>query len=83
MSANLGALLKSLDPGLRIELFEVAASWPGRVPTVGTMQEPGTPICSLATPDRGEDGRVKVAKAIEIFEQFEKTSSSGLTLRGE
>jgi malate dehydrogenase (quinone) len=31
-------------------------------------------ICELSyTPDRGTDGKVKVGKAVEIFEQFEQT----------
>tara|TARA_B100000674_G_scaffold13679_1_gene10063 strand:- start:6560 stop:8074 length:1515 start_codon:yes stop_codon:yes gene_type:complete len=75
MSANLGTLLKSLDPGLRIELFEVTGEL-ARESSNG-WNNAGTGhagICELSyTPDRGEDGRVKVAKAIEIFEQFEKT----------
>lgn len=73
MSANLGALLKNLDPALRIQVYEV---------TDGLAQESsdgwnnaGTGhagICELSyTPGREPDGSVNVAKVIEIFEQFE------------
>ena len=73
MSSHLGALLKRLDPGLRIQLYEV---------TDGLAQESsdgwnnaGTGhagICELSyTPKREADGSVDVNKAIGIFEQFE------------
>lgn len=73
MSANLGALLKRLDPRLTIQLYEV---------TDGLAQESsdgwnnaGTGhagICELSyTPKREADGSVNVNKVIEIFEQFE------------
>lgn len=73
MSANLGALLKRLDPRVTIQLYEV---------TDGLAQESsdgwnnaGTGhagICELSyTPKREADGSVNVSKAIEIFEQFE------------
>ena len=75
MSANLGALLKRLDPGLSIQVYEV---------TAGLAQESshgwnndGTGhagICELSyTPKREADGTVNVAKAIGIFEQFEQS----------
>lgn len=73
MSANLGALLKRLDPALSIQVYEV---------TEGLAQESshgwnnaGTGhagICELSyTPGREPDGSVNVDKVIEIFEQFE------------
>ena len=73
MSSNLGALLKRLDPRLRIQLYEV---------TDGLAQESsdgwnnaGTGhagICELSyTPKREADGSVNPSKVIEIFEQFE------------
>jgi len=73
MSSNLGALLKRLEPRLRIQLYEV---------TDGLAQESsdgwnnaGTGhagICELSyTPKREADGSVNVNKVIEIFEQFE------------
>ncbi|TAE76298.1 MAG: malate dehydrogenase (quinone) [Verrucomicrobia bacterium] len=73
MSSNLGAMLKRLEPSLTIQVYEV---------TDGLSQESsdgwnnaGTGhagICELSyTPHREKDGSVNVAKAIQIFEQFE------------
>ncbi len=73
MSANLGVMLKKLEPHLSIQVFEV---------TDGLAQESsdgwnnaGTGhagICELSyTPKREADGSVNPAKVIEIFEQFE------------
>lgn len=75
MSANLGALLKQLDPALRIQVYEV---------TEGLAQEAsdgwnnaGTGhagICELSyTPTQAADGTVDVSNAIKIFEQFERS----------
>ena len=75
MSANLGALLKCLDPSLRIELFEVSEEYAQE--SSNGWNNAGTGhagICEVSyTPDRGRDGEVKVDKAIEIFEEFEQT----------
>ncbi len=73
MSANLGAMLKRLDPRLTIQLFEV---------TQGLSQEAsdgwnnaGTGhagLCEISyTPTRDADGCVNVGRALTIFEQFE------------
>ena len=73
MSANLGALLKRLDPRLTIQLYEV---------TDGLSQESsdgwnnaGTGhagICELSyTPALEPDGSVKIGRTLSIFEQFE------------
>ena len=75
MSANLGAMLKRLNPQLSIQLYEA---------TEGLAQESsdgwnnaGTGhagICELSyTPKREVDGSVNVQKVVEIFEQFEKS----------
>jgi malate dehydrogenase (quinone) len=75
MSATLGAMLKCLAPDLSIQVYEV---------TEGLAQESsngwnnaGTGhagICELSyTPKREADGTVNVAKAIEIYEQFEQS----------
>lgn len=75
MSANLGALLKCLDPAMRIQVYEV---------TEGFSQESshgwnnaGTGhagICELSyTPFRHPDGSVDVDKAIGVFEEFERS----------
>jgi malate dehydrogenase (quinone) len=75
MSANLGALLKCLDPNLNIELYEVTDGL--SMESSNGWNNAGTGhagICELSyTPDRGTDGKVKVGKAVEIFEQFEQT----------
>ena len=75
MSANLGALLKCLDPNLNIELYEVTEDLSHE--SSNGWNNAGTGhagICELSyTPDRGTDGKVKVGKAVEIFEQFEQT----------
>jgi len=73
MSANLAALLKCLDPELSIQVYEA---------TEGLAQEAsdgwnnaGTGhagLCELSyTPTRGANGEVDVAKAINIFSEFE------------
>ena len=75
MSANLGALLKKLNPDFKIELYEVTEKLSQE--SSNGWNNAGTGhagICELSyTPEYGEDGEVKVDKAIEIFEQFEQT----------
>ena len=75
MSANLGVLLKQLDPALKIELYEVTKELSQE--SSNGWNNAGTGhagICEVAyTPDRGENGEIKVDKAIEIFEEFEQT----------
>ena len=75
MSANLGALLKCLDPNLKIELYEVTDQLSQE--SSNGWNNAGTGhagICELSyTPDRGKDGEVEVSKALEIFEHFEQT----------
>jgi malate dehydrogenase (quinone) len=73
MSANLGAMLKSLEPSLRLQMYEASAQL-AQESSYG-WNNAGTGhagICELSyTPHRLPDGSVPVAKAIEIFEQFE------------
>lgn len=73
MSANLGALLKRLEPRLRIQVYEVTDELSQE--SSHGWNNAGTGhagICELSyTPFREPDGSVKVTKAIEIFEQFE------------
>jgi malate dehydrogenase (quinone) len=75
MSANLGALLKSLDPKLRIQVYEVTDDVAQE--SSNGWNNAGTGhagICELSyTPFREPDGSVKVGKAIGIFEQFEQS----------
>jgi malate dehydrogenase (quinone) len=73
MSSTLGAMLKELDPELRIQLYEMTEGF-GKEASNG-WHNAGTGhagICELSyTPNYGPDGEVEVSKAIEIFHQFE------------
>lgn len=75
MSANLGALLKCLEPALRIQVYEVTDELAQE--SSHGWNNAGTGhagICELSyTPHREADGSVNVQKAIDIFEQFEKS----------
>ena len=75
MSATLGAVLKNLQPDLSIQLYEVTEELSQE--SSNGWNNAGTGhagICELSyTPNRGEDGEVDVAKALEIFEQFEQS----------
>lgn len=73
MSANLGALLKRLDPSLKIQLYEVTDELAQEASHGWNNAGTGhAGICELSyTPFRDADGTVNVSKAIEIFEQFE------------
>lgn len=75
MSATLGAVLKQLDPSLRIQLYEAGDALASEASdgwhNAGTGH---AGLCELSyTPDYGEDGEVEVAKAIEICNQFEQS----------
>ena len=73
MSANLGVMLKLLEPRLSIQLYEVTEDLAQE--SSDGWNNAGTGhagICELSyTPKREADGSVNVLKAIEIFEQFE------------
>lgn len=73
MSANLGAMLKRLEPGLSIQVYEVTEELAQE--SSHGWNNAGTGhagICELSyTPHREADGTVNVSKAIQIFEQFE------------
>jgi len=75
MSANLGAMLKCLEPKLRIQIYEITDELAQE--SSHGWNNAGTGhagICELSyTPHREADGSVNVAKAIDIFEQFEKS----------
>ena len=75
MSANLGALLKSLQPDLRIQLYEVTEKLAQE--SSHGWHNAGTGhagICELSyTPHQNADGSVDITKAIEIFQQFEQS----------
>ena len=73
MSANLGVMLKRLDPALTVQGFEVTEELAQE--SSHGWNNAGTGhagICELSyTPTREPDGTVNVTKAIQIFEQFE------------
>ena len=75
MSATLGAVLKNLQPEMKIQLYEVTEDLAQE--SSNGWNNAGTGhagICELSyTPNIGEDGEVDIAKAIEIFEQFEQS----------
>ncbi|MCH6257452.1 malate dehydrogenase (quinone) [Puniceicoccaceae bacterium K14] len=73
MSSTLGAMLKKLDPNLRIQLYEMTEEFAQEASNGWHNAGTGhAGICELSyTPDYGPDGEVDVAKAIEIFHQFE------------
>lgn len=73
MSATLGALLKELDPSLRIQLYELTEEL--ALEASNGWHNAGTGhagLCELSyTPDYGPDGEVEVSQAIEICHQFQ------------
>jgi malate dehydrogenase (quinone) len=73
MSANLGAMLKQLEPRLSIQLYEVTDELAQE--SSDGWNNAGTGhagICELSyTPKREANGSVNVSKVVEIFEQFE------------
>jgi malate dehydrogenase (quinone) len=75
MSANLGALLKRLEPKLAIQLYEATEELAQE--SSHGWNNAGTGhagICELSyTPNREKDGTVNVSKAIGIFEQFQRS----------
>src|SRR3954470_22008987 len=75
MSANLGALLKRLDPALRIQVYEAADEL--AYESSNGWNNAGTGhagICELSyTPNMEPDGTVKVQKVIDIFQEFEQS----------
>ena len=83
MSATLGTMLKELDPALKIQLYEMTESFAQEASNGWHNAGTGhAGICELSyTPDYGPDGKVKVAKAIEIFQQFEHSKQFGATPR--
>jgi len=73
MSANLGAMLKRLEPALSIQAYEITEELAQESSEGWNNAGTGhAGICELSyTPTREADGTVNVSKAIEIFEQFE------------
>src|SRR5688572_9541348 len=75
MSSNLGALLKRLDPSLKIQVYEAAGELAYEASNGWNNAGTGhAGICELSyTPGREPDGTVKVTKLIDIFQEFEQS----------
>lgn len=75
MSANLGALLKRLDPSMKIQVFEAADEL--AYESSNGWNNAGTGhagICELSyTPIPKDGSPVKVQKVIDIFQEFEQS----------
>jgi len=75
MSATLGVLLKKAHPGASIRLYEAGDGFAPESSSAWNNAGTGhAGLCELSyTPYREPDGTVKVAKAVEIFAQFERS----------
>lgn len=75
MSANLGALLKRLDPALRIQVYEAADELAYEASNGWNNAGTGhAGICEISyTPKPADGSPVKVQKVIDIFQEFEQT----------
>jgi malate dehydrogenase (quinone) len=73
MSSTLAVMLKRLDPRLRVQLIEVAPELAQEASDGWNNAGTGhAGVCEMSyTPNRGPDGRVPIARALRIFEQFE------------
>lgn len=81
MSATLGTLLRKLDPGMSIQIFErldrAAAESSDAWNNAGTGH---AAFCELNYTPQAPDGRVDVSKALRICEQFEVSKQLWATL---
>jgi len=75
MSATLAALLKRLDPALRIQVYEAADELAYEASNGWNNAGTGhAGLCELSyTPEREADGTVNVQKAVDIFQEFEQS----------
>jgi len=73
MSSTLAVMLKRLDPRLRVQVLEVAPELAQEASDGWNNAGTGhAGVCEMSyTPNRGPDGRVPIARALRIFEQFE------------
>jgi malate dehydrogenase (quinone) len=72
MSATLGALLRELDPGLKIELVELLDR--GAAESSNPWNNAGTGhagLCELNYTPQADDGSVPIGKAVSIHSMFE------------
>src|SRR5215218_8483833 len=72
MSATLGVILKELDPGIRIQIFErldvAAAESSDAWNNAGTGH---SAFCELNYTPVAEDGSIDISKAVKVAESFE------------
>ena len=75
MSATLGAILKSLAPQLRIQVYEATGELAQESSSGWNNAGTGhAGICELSyTPERSADGSVNVWRAVTMFERFERS----------
>ena len=75
MSANLGALLRRLDPTMRIQVYEAAEELAFEASNGWNNAGTGhAGICELSyTPTREPDGTVNVTKLTDFFQEFEQS----------
>lgn len=73
MSSTLAVMLKRLDPRLRVQVLEVAPELAQEASDGWNNAGTGhAGVCEISyTPNRDPDGRVPIARALRIFEQFE------------
>jgi malate dehydrogenase (quinone) len=73
MSSTLAVMLKRLDPRLRIQIVEVASELAQEASDGWNNAGTGhAGVCEMSyTPSRDPEGRVPIARALRIFEQFE------------
>lgn len=73
MSANLGVMLKCLEPRIKIQVFEITDELAQEASHGRNNAGTGhAGICELSyTPSREADGSVNITRALHIFEQFE------------
>ncbi|MEI6715253.1 MAG: malate dehydrogenase (quinone) [Verrucomicrobiota bacterium] len=73
MSANLGVMLKCLEPRMKIQVFEITDELAQEASHGRNNAGTGhAGICELSyTPSREADGSVNISRALHIFEQFE------------
>ena len=72
MSATLAAMLKELDPGLKLEIAELRSS--GAIESSNPWNNAGTGhagLCELNYTPQAADGSVDIKKAVQINAQFE------------
>jgi malate dehydrogenase (quinone) len=72
MSVTLAALLKELDPGLKIEVYEVLGSEAQESSNAWNNAGAGhAALCELNYTQEESDGRIDVSKALQVKAEFD------------